>query len=142
MPHRAYFVTIIVTLASSILLEHSVCRATSIDILDTKNEGSADSEILNTECQRVPLEVNFARDLGWDWLIKPLSLDIGRCVGICANWQYRNSTHAQFERLLGLEVTPCCVPTAFKSQEVLLSLNGFFSIELLENVKVVQCGCI
>ena len=146
---KSYF---LVAVTLSIVLQHSVCRAKAVDMMEVE-EGSAGSGDLNkagqdtsntidptiAACQRVPMLVNFA-DFSWNRILVPKTVDIGKCVGSCADSRYGRTVHAHLKSLLGLK--NCCVPTSFKSIGVVITLNGTLSISRFYNGLVDQCGCI
>ena len=147
MAQQQYFF-LFIAIISAVLLEQKQCNA--------KATGSGYQEILTTDpaetvplgCELVPLEIDFMRDLKWNWIVAPATLDIGDCHGSCptANFynlhEYSGSTHSQIKAYAGKPLESCCVPTEYQGVHVLANINGSININYIEDMKVTKCGCV
>ena len=89
------------------------------------------------------------RDLKWNWIILPSTLDIGDCRGSCPTphlynlHEYSNSTRSYIKAYTGKTLESCCMPTEHQGVEVLFEndVEGL-SIKYIEDIKVTKCGCV
>lgn len=93
-------------------------------------------------CQLVPLMVNLTETVG-EFILLPGTVDIGDCVGTCRRPENQITVHSYIKnKIFGSSAQSCCVPTNFVGVEVLIQVNGSFSIDRIESMKVTQCGCL
>ena len=147
MVQQKYFF-LFIAIFSAVLLKQNQCSAKAVS--------SGDQEILTTDpavtaplgCELVPLEIDFMRDLKWNWIIVPATLDIGDCRGSCPTahlynlHEYSGSTHSYIKAYAGKPLESCCVPTEYQGVHVVANINGSINLEYIEGMKVTKCGCI
>ncbi len=120
----------------------------------------ADSEL----CERQEYIIDFREDLGWNFILQPLSVDIGMCRGTCGVTNYNrlllsqvahhrnqmeygdrfgSGTDSDDDGRVPMVYNPAhgCVETSFRPLEILYSVRGVFSIESLTDAIVAECSC-
>ena len=105
-------------------------------------------------CRRVPWEVHFDADLGWDWVVRPKTYEASTCVGSCPiglNGTVAISNHALLRietKRLGLDTDlsladACCVPTKMRSKVIwMYNRRGDYVVRSVDNMAVEECGCL
>ena len=143
-----------------LLLQQSACHASAIH-MDTEEPlgeesevtktGSGDAEednkVFSSGCHRVSKIVNFQEDLGWTYVRRPRRVDIGECVGYCS-LVHSSNTHQRLTTLLANNPRePCCVPSEYEPQNLVLSLYSHDlqriarRIERIDDMVVKSCEC-
>lgn len=97
-------------------------------------------------CCLRPLEINFSKDLGWNWIISPKSYKANYCQGFCPSYWPSATTSTSF--LLNYRqanptsaVHPCCGTAVLKPLTVLGIANGAPFLVELPNMIVESCLC-
>ena len=91
---------------------------------------------------------------GYERIIRPESVDIGRCVGECPHFLHHlhnPSQHAEVRNLLAFRegsaaaeiTTASCVPTSFKPLSVVIynEADRTFSVKSYNEMVATSCGC-
>ena len=134
-----------------LLLQQSACHASAVHMdieesLEEEKTGSGEAEddnnVVSSGCHRVSKIVNFEEDLGWTFIVRPKSVDIGECVGYCSPLDPPSNTHQSLMRLLPNSREPCCVPSEYESLVLALSLNSQHSLHYIEDAVVKSCECL
>jgi len=116
-----------------------------------KNENTTDGSGLDNEdpkmeleCSLVSKEVDLQQDLNWTYVIVPLVVNVGQCVGTCAAHSGPFKTfHAKIMSLLDLdEQKSCCVPISYADLPIFtMHPEAGFHIDVLPNAIISSCGC-
>ncbi|KAL0276993.1 UNVERIFIED_CONTAM: hypothetical protein PYX00_004432 [Menopon gallinae] len=101
----------------------------------------------NRNCDKIPLEVNFAKIPGYHYIVQPKSINVGLCTGRCPV-RWRMSQHAILQHLVSKSNStvpkPCCSPSKMEGLEYLY-LNEEDSSKLKvgfwNDTIVVECRC-
>lgn len=102
-----------------------------------------------TYCQRVSRVVNFKEDLGWNHFARPITADVGDCVGFCPSFLRSSefNSYIILRQHLNDPHQGCCVPTEFQPVQVLRYVYSEqtqqyeASIEVIDDMVVKTCGC-
>lgn len=108
----------------------------------------------STPCQlKRGFKVKFAEvKYGYDKILRPEEVDIGRCVGECPHLLhhlYNPTDHATVRNILAFQEgsgetnisTASCVPTTFKPLPVVLFNSNGITQKVLHNMVATSCGC-
>ena len=99
-------------------------------------------------CCKRDLVLNIYRDLNWYWVIRPRTLSINFCSGLCSlNWPT-----ATYHTLLGLvysvqqenptaSPTPCCVPDKYSSVPFLIFNGTTIELISIDDISIQSCIC-
>ena len=147
MQHYLFTTTVVL-----LLLGQSWPGATLIiaDSLDDDNiEQGSTPDLQPVACHYEDLVIDFEK-IGLDFFLRPRKINVGQCVGPCPEVSIihsHTSTYETLRRLSGRGGESCCVPTEFSSVAASLYYHdpkqnqNTARFELLEDVKVTECGC-
>ena len=90
-----------------------------------------------TQCCRWPLIIDF-KEIGWDWVLSPLTFDMGNCAGDCSLGNVVNSPYVQMDDIKRTKCTPIRM-----SPMRMLYLDADLNIikGWMPNMRVDSCGC-
>ena len=94
-----------------------------------------------------PLEINFKKDLGWDYIASPPSFNANYCDGSCPlNWHTENNLFYdilyKYATKNNRHIGPCCVPNEYESLNIIyFNDNNEPIVAKLPNVIVRSCSC-
>ena len=102
-----------------------------------------------TTCCLKSLTINFAEDLGFDFIMEPKSFTANYCEGYCpqvAGTQFLTPQLFQFLSRLGegnpgSSIEPCCAGNTYQSLDILMKVGSAIVIEELQQVIVTSCRC-
>ena len=110
----------------------------------------SDEGTAQTACRRVPWIVDF-RKLGWHWVIYPTSYSAYACAGSCSDCleETAHTNHAVLRSELirrhpkrSSVAGPHCAPITMAKLEVLYILDDYLNKSTLEEMIVMECGCL
>ena len=113
----------------------------------TENSNTGHCGVDQTTCCLQELNINFQDDLGFDFILAPVSFDANYCEGMCpVGPDVLTPRLFDFLSQLGpnnpaSSVEPCCAGNSYKSLEILIKVDGAFVIEELQQVSVTSCKC-
>lgn len=92
------------------------------------------------------LEIDFHRDLGWNWVLAPNSFQTNYCQGLCPYfWPSATQSTSFLMQLRQTNPTsapePCCVANSFKPLTLLMVINGRILLNELPDMRVESCIC-
>ena len=92
------------------------------------------------------LEINFNRDLGWNWIISPKSYKANYCDGLCPSYWPSATTSTSFlmnyrQSNPTAAVNPCCGTAVLKPLTILGVANGAPFLVELPDMIVESCVC-
>jgi hypothetical protein len=144
----AYLLTLVLFLEQGL---HGTAMAITSSLDDGAEQGSTpDLQTPSAACHVEDLHVDFAADVGWNFILYPKSVNIGQCIGFCPEVTPFTTNYHKLRRKIqshGQFKEPCCVPTLFEPQQVLLSYfdakkKGYVTLlDNIENLRVTKCGC-
>ena len=102
-----------------------------------------------TTCCLKSLEINFAEDLGFDFIIRPVSFTSNYCEGYCPQVSGNQLMTPQLFDFLsrlgegtpGSSIEPCCAGNTYQSLDILMRIQDVLIIEELQQVTVTSCRC-
>jgi growth differentiation factor 10 len=101
----------------------------------------------SNSCNKKNLIINF-KEIGWDWIISPISFNAYFCAGDCSDFSDSSSLrtsmmlsfmtrYKNFKR----QNSFCCVPTKKRSMLVIYRDNSTVKVMLMPNMIVEKCVC-
>ena len=104
------------------------------------------SNLNERNCCLKPLEINFSKDLGWNWIISPKSYKANYCQGLCPSYWPAATTATSFlisyrQSNPTAAVQPCCGTAVLKPLTVLGVTNGAPFLVELPDMIVDSCVC-
>lgn len=99
-----------------------------------------------TNCCIKELAINFASDLGWDWVLMPPLFYPNYCLGLCPfQWPTASNATSIFQLYHELNPTgavdPCCSTHNLFSLPILAILDGIMTIKTIPDVIIESCIC-
>ncbi|CAK8692540.1 unnamed protein product [Clavelina lepadiformis] len=99
-----------------------------------------------TNCCLRELEIDFRRDLGWNWIHSPPRYRANFCGGACPYLWSMDSHHAT---ILGLyrsmnpraSSAPCCAPKELEPLTIMYYNEGKFKITQMSDMILLSCTC-
>ena len=106
------------------------------------------SAMASRNCCKRDLVLDIHRDLNWYWVLRPRTLPINFCSGLCSlNWPT-----ATYHTLLSLVYSaqqenptgspnPCCVPDKFASLPFLIFNGTTLELISIDDISIESCMC-
>ncbi|KAL5015920.1 hypothetical protein ScPMuIL_005509 [Solemya velum] len=100
-------------------------------------------------CCRAELTVRFA-EIGWSWVLYPDSIRVNYCRGSCNQITDVHNNHTVIlqttrwgaeDEATFRDMEPCCAPTAWAPQSMLIEQKGAYVKVEVPNLLVEACGC-
>ena len=113
-----------------------------------QTQGSGLSFCVNNQsiCCLKQLRINFSRDLGFDFITKPLEYEANYCDGVCPI-SPGSISPLLFHYLSRLKdspassAEPCCAGNTYKDLHAMVVENGTERLRILHRVRVTSCHC-